>query len=328
MDTRAVPLPEATLSSNEPIRVTVPAPSPLTEERLLERFNQLVREHAEVRDREWGEPVELGDDVRLNIIGYADEKLIPFSIRSGWWMELEPLDALPGFSEALAGSAVGDCLGIELVLPETYLVTSLRGVRARFMVDLLAAREVTPPDPESEEFLRQLGRGSTLPEVMEALGQELLEEREGEQWLEAEKRVLDALASRLEVTLPKSLIDEEIRRRWEKAEGQAVREKDFTPAEAAEALQGWRTDPATRADAERRLRVSLALKAVAERDGLRLEPGEVFGVLENYMEAYGLNALEVREALVTPETAAPLRDLAWHLRTVEHVMEQAEIEFE
>jgi hypothetical protein len=45
------------------------------------------------------------------------------------------------------------------------------------------------------------------------------------------------------------------------------------------------------------------------------------------MEAYGLKASEVREALVTPETAAPLRNLAWHLRTVEHVMEQAEIDF-
>lgn len=328
MDTTAVALPEATLTSSDPIRVTVPAAPPLTEEELTERFEQLVREHAELRDREWGEPVELGDDVRLNIIGYANEKLIPFSIRSGWWMELEPQDALPGFAEALAGSAVGDCVGVELVLPETYPVESLRGVSARFMVDLLAAREVTLPDPDSEEFLRKLGRGSTLDEVMESLGKELLEDRENEQWLEARNRVLDALASRVNVTLPESLIDEEIRRRWETAEGEMVRENDFSPAETAEALLAWRTDPATRADVKRRLRVSLALKAVAERDGLRLEPGDVFGVLENYMDVYGLTASEVREALVTPETAAPLRNLAWHLYTVEHVMEQAEIEFQ
>ncbi|WP_224245626.1 trigger factor [Hyalangium gracile] len=328
MDTTSVPLPEARLNSSAPIRVTVPAPAPLTEEELTERFTQLAREHAELRDREWGEPVELGDDVRLNIIGYANQKLIPFSIRSGWWMQLEPQDALPGFSEALAGSAVGDCVGIELVLPESYPVASLRGVRARFMVDLLGAREVVLPDPSSEEFLRKLGRGSTLAEVMKSLGQELLEDRENEQWLEARNRVLDELASRVEVKLPASLIDEEIRRRWETAEGEVVRENDFSPAEAAEALQAWRTDPATRADVEKRLRVSLALKAVAERDGLKLELGEVFGVLENYMEAYGLEASEVREALVTPATAAPLRNLAWHLRAVEHVMEQAEIEFE
>ncbi|WP_224243070.1 trigger factor [Hyalangium gracile] len=328
MDTSSVPLPEARLSSSEPIRVSVPPAPPLTEEELIRRFNQLLREHARLRAREPGEPVELGDDVQLDIIGYANEKLIPFSIRGELWMELAPQDELPGFAETLAGSAVGDCVGIELVLPDTYPVKSLRGVRARFMVDLMAAREVVLPDPESEEFLRQLGRGSTLPEVMNALGQELLQEHEDARWLDAQNRVLDVLASRLEVKLPESLIDEEIRRRWEASEGPTVREKNFSPAETHEALQAWRTDPATRAEVERRLRVSMALKAVAERDGLRLEHNEVFGVLEKYMEAYGLKASEVREALATPETAAPLRNLAWHLRTVEHVMEQAEIHFE
>ncbi|WP_224364923.1 peptidylprolyl isomerase [Hyalangium versicolor] len=328
MDSTSVPLPEARLSSDEPIRVSVPAPPPLTEEELILHFNQLAREHAQLREREPGEPVEPGDDVQLDIIGYANERLIPFSIRSEMWMELEPQDELPGFVETLAGSAVGDCVGIELVLPESYPVESLRGVRARFMVDLLAAREVMLPDPESEEFLRELGRGNTLPEVMEALGEELLEERSDARWLEARNRVLEGLASRVEVDLPDSLIDEEIRRRWELAEGQTVREKNFSPEETQEALDAWKADPATRAEVERRLRTSLALKAVAERDQLQLEEGGEFGVLEKYLDAYGLQESEVREALANPDTAVPLINLAWHLFTVEHVMEQAEIHFE
>ncbi|MDY7229316.1 peptidylprolyl isomerase [Hyalangium rubrum] len=328
VDTTAVQLPEATLASDEPIRVTVPAPPSLTEEELVRRFNQLAREHAQVREREPGEAVEQGDDVQLDIIGYANDKLIPFSIRTGLWMELAPDDALPGFAELLAGSAVGDCVGITLVLPDTYPVESLRGVTARFMVDLLAAREVLPPEPDSVGFLRQLGRGNSLSEVMNALGQELLQERTDAQWLEAQNRVLDVLASRLRVTLPKALIDEEIRRRWVMAEGQTVQEKNFSPAEEQEALEAWKTDPATRAEVERRLRISLALKAVAQRDELRLEPGEVFGFLEKYLDAYGLQASEVWEALVNPETAAPLQNLAWHLHAVEHVMKQAEIHFE
>lgn len=326
--TSAIPLPEARLTSDEPIRVTVPAPPTITEEELIHRFNQLAREHAQVREREPGEAVELGDEVQVDIIGYAHQKLIPFSIRSGMWLELAPQEELPGFSEALAGSAVGDCVGIDLVLPENYPVASLRGVNARFMVDLAAARELVLPEPDSEEFLRELGRGSTLPEVMDALAQELLEERAREQWVKAQNAVLDVLASRLEVTLPEALIDEEIRQRWAAAEGPVAEEKNFSPAEKLEALQAWKEDPATRAEVERRLRVSLALRAVVQRDKLRLELSEVFGVLHEYMEAYGLKASEVREALVTPETATPLYELAFHLRAVEHVMEQAEIHFE
>ena len=242
--TSAIPLPEARLASNKPIRVTVPAPPPITEEELIHRFNQLAREHAQVREREPGEAVELGDEVQVDIIGYAHQKLIPFSIRSGMWLELAPQEELPGFSEALAGSAVGDCVGIDLVLPESYPVASLRGVNARFMVDLVAARERVLPEPDSEEFLRELGRGSTLPEVMDALAQELLEERSREQWVKAQNAVLDVLASRLEVTLPAALIDEEIRQRWVAAEGPVAEEKNFSPRRSwRRSRRGRRTRP-------------------------------------------------------------------------------------
>lgn len=321
-------LPPVRLSEGGVIEVTVPAAPPLTEQELLERFDALAREHAEVRERETGEEVVLGDDVQVDILGYAHGRLIPFSLRTDLWMELTPQDALPGFAEALEGSAVGDSVSIELVLPADYPVASLRGTPARFLVDLLAAREVTMPDTESEEFLRELDRGSTLDEVMTSLAEELLEERGDQLWLEARNRVLDALAARLEVRLPESLILEELRRRWQAAEGEALEEKQFTPEEKAEAFEGWKQDAATRADVERRLRVSLALKAVAERDRLKLEPGDIFRVLEDHLEAYGLTAAQVREALVTPETAEPLRNLAWQQLAIDHAMSKAIVHFE
>ncbi len=323
-----VPLPQVTAPSTEGLEVTVPAPPPLTQDDLLRRFHELAREHAQVRDRPIGEAVAMGDDVQLDLLGYSGGQLIPFSIRSNFWMELAPQEMLPGFADAIVGSAVGDSLKVDLVLPGNYPVESLRGLPATFVVDLVAAREVRMPDTDSDEFLRQLGRGDTHEAVMDSIADELLEEQADMLWLEAQNLVLDQLASRIQVDIPQTLIDEEIRRRWAAAEGEAVAEKEFSVEEQQEALGLWLKDPSTRAEVERRLRGSLALKAVAERDRLKLTPEKTLELLEASVVAFGLTPAQLREALVDPSAAGQLRDVAWHLMAVEHVMNKAKVHFE
>lgn len=323
-----ITLPPVQAPSTEGIEVTVPAPPLLGEDDLLRRFHELARSHADVVPRAPGEEVAMGDDVQLDILGYADGKLLPFSIRLNFWMELAPQEALPGFAEAIVGSAVGDSLKIDVTLPDDYPVESMRGLPASFLVDLVAAQDVRMPDTDSDEFLRQLGRGNTLEDVMESLANELLEEQADLLWVDAQNLVLDELASRTRVEIPPALVDEEIRRRWQAAEGEALRGKDFAPEELQEALDIWMKDPGTRADVERRLRISLALKAVAERDGLRLEPQKAFDVLEEPSAAFGITADQLREALVDPLAASHLQNVAWHLFTVEHVMNLAKVHFE
>jgi trigger factor len=317
-----------TAPSTEGIEVTVPAPPPLAEEDLIRRFHDLARSLAEVRTRQEGEEVVMGDDVQLDIIGYANGQLLPFSIRTGFWMELAPQEMLPGFADAIVGSAVGDSLKIDLVLPAEYPVEALRGRPASFLVDLRGAREVKMPDTDSPEFLLRLGRGATHEDVMDAIADELIDEQADVLWLDAQNMVLDELSSRIQVEIPPALVDEEIRRRWTEAEGQALVEKEFSPEEKQEALDLWMKDPATRAEVERRLRISLALKAVAERDGLQLAPEKTFEVLENQAAAFGLTSAQLREALVDPQAAGMLKNVAWHLFAVEHVMGKAKVHFE
>ncbi len=323
-----VPLPEVKAPSIEGIEITVPAPPQLGEEDLLRRFHELARALATVRPRPIGEAVAMGDDVQLDILGYSGGRLIPFSIRNNFWMELAPQEMLPGFADALVGSAVGDSLKIDLVLPANYPVEGLRGRPASFVVDLVAAREVRMPDTDSEAFLRQLNRGATLEEVMASIVEELLEEQADVLWLDAQNLVLDAVVARTQVQVSEALVNEEIRRRWAAAEGPVMEEKEFSIEEQQEALDAWLKDPATRADVERRLRISLALRAVAARDKLELTPQKALEVLQGPVEAFGLKPEQLREAMVDPTAVGPLKDMAWHLLAVEHVMRQAKVHFE
>ncbi|MFP2925267.1 peptidylprolyl isomerase [Pyxidicoccus sp. 3LG] len=264
-----VRLPSVQAPSLEGLAVEAPAPAPVTEDDIVASFDALCRERAPRRERAPGEEVAAGDDVLLDVLGYANGRLIPFSVRTDWWTEVAPEPHLPGFFEALVGATVGLSLGVELVLPETYAVSSLRGATAHFLVEVKAAREVTPLDGDSKTLLATLEAGATLEDVLRQLAEALVEEREEEARRELHERVLDALVQRTEVDLAEGLIDEEIRHRWAVVEYPALVARGFTADELADAWEGWRTDAATRLDAEWRLRVALALQAIAARDGVR-----------------------------------------------------------
>ncbi|HLM48769.1 MAG TPA: hypothetical protein VK458_33215, partial [Myxococcaceae bacterium] len=115
-------LPTAKAPSIEGIQVTVPQDAEISQEELLMRFHEIVRSRASTRDRAPGEPVQMGDTVIIDTLGYAAGQLIPFSARGGLELEMAPSDVLPGLCEGLVGTAVGSGQEVEVTLPDTYSV--------------------------------------------------------------------------------------------------------------------------------------------------------------------------------------------------------------
>lgn len=327
---RPVPkLPSVRAPSLENLAVTVPAPEDLTEQDILLRLHEHALVEADKRERASGEPIEMGDLVLLDTLGYADGQLIPFSVRAGLELEMAPQAELPGLCEGLVGTPVGEGREVVLVLPDDYPVEALRGVEATFLVDVVAAQQVALPAPDSDEFLALFGEGMTMDELMESIAEELEDELAEELWLEARELVLDELVLRSpEVALTPELVDEEIRRSWEDSELPLLKTKDFDEDELREALDCWLSDEDTRLDAERNLRVGLALRAIVERDQLVLTPKAQEELLEAAVEPLGLSPEQAREALADPQTSGPIRDSLMHLMAVEHVMSLAEVSFE
>ncbi|MCY0997116.1 peptidylprolyl isomerase [Myxococcus sp. MISCRS1] len=327
---KALELPTVSAPSLEGISVLVPTPPDLTEEDLLRAFHEKHRAVSPSRERQAGEPLALGDEVKLNIVGYCDGRLIPFSSRFGLTTELAPIEMLPGLSESLAeGGKVGESLQVALELPDTYPVESLRGKPARFLVDVLGAHEVTPLPDSDPEFLAKLGMGATLDEVMNHLREELEDQGAAELWVQARDLVLDELIQRAPVELPRALVDEELRRRWVQAEGQGLVDHQFDVDEQREALEGWLTDDTTRADVERRLHIGIVLKAVTEEHKLQLTPEKLEQLVALQMEPFGLTAADAHAALrESPETTKRLAEMGWYLLAVEYVMNRAKVTFE
>ncbi len=323
-----VELPQVAAPSLEGLSITVPVPEGFSAEQVQERFQELARPYATERYRLPTEALAWGDEVLLNIVGYAKGRLIPFSVRTHVWLTLAPEPLLPGFYETLCGHSPGESLVVDVVLPDEYPVEALRGAPARFLVDIQAARQVTYPDPESPEFLEAFGRGGTLEVATRLVVAQMKDEAAQMLLAQAQQLVLHAVASRVQVEIPAQLIDEEIRRRWGASEGRALLELNFSDEEQEESLSGWLEDRATREEVEQRLRISLALGAICNRDGLSLSPELVEELLRKEAAAAGLSMDEVADALrAEPRRLAQIDQVAWHLMAVDHVMRQVKVHF-
>lgn len=326
---KPVPLPPVQAPSLDGLMVKVPKRDDLTQDDLLRRFHELLREHAVKRDRKKGDTVLLGDDVQIDTIGYYGGKIIPFSARFGMWLELAPLIQVRGFSESIAGEQVGDMLEISLSLPKHYPVIALREKKVVFAVKVLAAREVKLPDGESPEFLKKLNRGKSIDEVMDSIREELEDYMAAELILEGQDLVLDEIANRTQIEIPHDLVDEEIRRAWARVEAKELAARGFDADAQHEAMEAWVCDGATRAEAIRRLKIALGLKAIAERDGLQLTPEKMEALVDRDLSPFGITKQQVHEGLrESAEMTEQVERVAWHLLAVEHVMGKAKITYE
>ena len=325
----AVSLPPVEAPSLEGLSITVPAPEAFTEKEVRERFLDLARPLAREMPRAPEEPIALGDEVLLNMAGYTEGRLIPFSVRTDAWVAVKRDPLLPGLYEALVGQKPLAGLVVELTLPEDYLVESLRGVNARFVLQVQAARWVAWPDMEAPEFLEAFGRGATLAEATQRVIEEMTREAGEVLLAQGRQLVLMEVARRTQVEIPSELVDEEIRRRWAAAEAPSVAALEFSDAEQEESLNTWLADEATRQEVELRLRIALALGAIVKRDKLVLTPEFVQGLLRQEAEAQGLSVHEVADGLRdSPAHQARIEQLGWHLLAVEHVMKHAKLHFE
>jgi trigger factor len=323
------PLPNVVAPSLDGLEVHVPRPERVSEAQLEEAFADLQRAAATRVTRKPGEAVAMGDELTIDTLGYSAKKLIPFSARFNLKLELAPQKQLPGFAEAIAGENVGDNLEITVNLPADYPVASLRGRSASFLVSIRGAEALTLPDVSKPEGLKRLGKGDTLEKVMAALHEELEVELAQELVLQGQALLFDALLARAKVEVPRALVDAELKRRWVAAEGRLMMERNFTVPQQNEAMQGWLDDPASRADCERRLAISLVLGAIADQEKLSPTQDDVVRLLSSAAAGFGFTPDQVLAALKeNKEQTTKLVRTAYHLFAVEYVMGRANIHFD
>ena len=244
---------------------------PARVDELLDQSRKQLATLVPVDDR----PAASGDVAVLSFSGvYVDTKeAISGGSSDAMEVELEEGRMIPGFVEGVIGMAVGDTRTVDCQFPESYPQEDAAGRKARFEISLkeLKTRELPALD---DAFAQQASDKQTLAELREELETRLKDDAERRAKAARHDALLGALVEELEVELPETLIQQEIRNLIEQTAGQIAQQgmdvkKLFTPDLVRSLMD------TSRPEAEQRLRRSLALQALAKAEAIEVAEAEL-----------------------------------------------------
>jgi trigger factor len=222
-----------------------------------------------------GRPAASGDVVRVSFSGTFSDSGEPISGGSSDGMEVELEDGrmIPGFVEGIVGMAVGETRTVSCRFPESYPQEEAAGREASFTISLqeLKTRELPELD---DAFAQQASDKQTLAELRTELETRLREDSDRRARAGRQDALLTALVEQLEVELPETLVQQEVRNLIEQTAGQIAQQgmdikKVFTPDLVRSLMD------TSRPEAEARLRRSLALRALAEAEQITVAEAEI-----------------------------------------------------
>ena len=180
---------------------------------------------------------------------------------------------IPGFVAGILGMAVGETREVSCRFPDSYPQEEAAGREARFSITLLELKTRELPELD-DAFAQQASDKPTLAELLADLEQRLREDAERRHRSNRQEALLTALVEQLEVELPETLIQQEVRSLIEQTAGQIAQQgmdvkKLFTPDLVRSLMD------TSRPEAEQRLRRRLALQALAAAEKIEVAAADL-----------------------------------------------------
>lgn len=193
-------------------------------------------------------------------------------------IELEQGRMIPGFIEGVIGMNINDEKTLKCEFPKDYHQEEAKGRKAEFNVSLedLKIKEL----PElNDEFAKQASDKENMSDLRADLEKRLKEDNDRKQAKTRQDSLLDVLVKELEVDLPKSLIDQEVRTIVEQTAQnfaqQGIDVKSMFTPELVKSLM-----ESSKGEAEKKLRQKFALQALAKSEKIEVSDKEINSKLE------------------------------------------------
>lgn len=264
--------PEVDLRDYQTISVPRTA-TEVTDERVDEAIEDVRRRHAELKEVD--RPAQAGDVVRTTLTMRRGDEVLSGEDGRERDVELDRATVIPEIVEGVIGMSAGDNREFEATLPEDYQREELRGATVTIDVTVHAVRERELP-PLDDALAVTDGHGTTLAELRDHYRDTLTSAAEEHDREKYESDVLTALRDYVRVDVPEAMVEREIERQIGDLEfrlssiGIPLDKYLELTGQTAEKVRGDRREPAVQ-----RVRLDLALDALANREGLEVDESQV-----------------------------------------------------
>ncbi len=265
---------------------------------------QTVRERnareVDVTDR----PAQNGDCVVFDFEGFADGKAFEGGKAEKYHLKLGSGQFIPGFEDQICGHNIGDEFDVEVTFPADYHETTLAGKPATFKCKLHEIKFDELPALD-DEFVKDVSEFDTLDEYKADIKAKLEENAKKAQQAKIDEQLLDALCENLEAEIPEAMFETELdaclRDYENRLRYQGIDMKTFMQYTGAtvDSLKAQ-----LRPQAEKNVKIRLALEAVAKLEGLTADAEKIEAEYKKIADAYGIEIEKVKAAVNEKDIAA------------------------
>ena len=219
------------------------------------------------------------DRVTISFSGTSEGENFTDGKVENYPVEIGAKQMIPGFEENLIGLKAGDSKTFEVSFPEEYGNEKLAGKTAVFEVEVVTVEEPVLPEID-EAFIKAYGVEDGAVDSFRADIKNNME-RELEQALRGKLKnaVMDALYEKIQITVPNTLVDQEIENMMkpyiETAKRQKMKLEDLKlPRDAFEE------------QAKRRVALGLILGEIIHKNEIKIDDNKVRSTIEDMAKSY------------------------------------------
>lgn len=265
-----------------------------------------------------------GDRVEIDFVGKQgagkDKAEVPGAKSENHPLVIGQGGFIPGFEDELAGMQAGQVKTFTVTFPKEYHEKSLAGKPVEFTVTVRQVQETQLPEL-GDGFAKGFGAKS-LKDLRERLAENLKREKEQEARQQTEREVMDKVVGQAKVEVPDTLVDEELTRMFAEFKQHVERQGiplDKYLEQTGKTEDDFRKDQ--RGEAGKRVKMSLVLNAVQERENVEVPDQRV----QEEVEAQLATAPDdkTKEQIRGDEFKAYVRRILGNRQTVDKLIEYA-----
>lgn len=286
--------PEVEMGEYKGLDYTV-ADSEVSDDELNAELDRMRKQYADMEVKD-GEAAD-GDTVNINYEGFRDGVAFEGGKAENYNLTLGSHSFIPGFEEGLVGVKAGEDKELNLTFPEDYYHEDLRGASVVFKVHVNEVKHEVLPELD-DDFAKDVNAPGVenVEDLKKLVKDRLASSKKSKAEDEAEEKLIDQLIAAEKVDLPEVMIDNEVedmvsnRENYFKQQGLTL---DMYLKYTGSDLDAFKKS--LRPDAERTVRMRLALEKIAELEKLEPTDDDYEKEYKNIADAYQMDIDTVKK---------------------------------
>lgn len=251
--------------------------------------------------------VQDGDMTVIDFEGFIDGEAFDGGKGDNYPLTIGSHSFIDNFEEQLIGMNIGDEKEIHVTFPEDYHAENLKGKPAMFKVKINEIKEKLLPDLD-DDFASDVSDFDTLDEYKEDLKKTIGEKKESEAKTKKQNEAVDKAVENSKMDIPDAMIDTQVQRMVEDF-SQRLQQQGLTIEQYFQytGLTPEKIIGDMKPEAERRIKNSLVLAAVAKVENIEISDDEYEEELKKMAEAYHMEIDKIKE-LTGEEQAGQIKE--------------------